>query len=79
MIIGYGILPLKKAEEKCYKVIIMRSLRFTLCVVLLAVQTLGAQELSFDKGLFQKGDNPAWSAPAFDDSAWQEVTFKQSW
>ena len=58
----------------------MNRLHFTLCAVfLLAVQTLGAQELSFDKGLFQKGDNPAWSAPAFDDSAWQEVSFKQSW
>ena len=50
-----------------------------LLLLLLIAQVLGAQEVSFDKGLFQKGDNPAWSAPAFDDSAWREVSFDQSW
>ena len=38
-----------------------------------------AQELSVESGLFQLGDNPAWSAFAFDDHAWREVSFDTSW
>ena len=42
--------------------------------LLLGTLTLAAQELTIEGGRFQKGDNPAWSAAAFDDSAWREVT-----
>ena len=38
-----------------------------------------AQDVSIEHGRFQKGDNPAWSAFAWDDSAWREVTFHQPW
>jgi len=47
--------------------------------LLLGTLTLMAQELTIEGGRFQKGDDPAWSAPAFDDSAWREVSFNQSW
>ena len=57
----------------------MRSLRITLFLAVLAAFPLKAQELAFDKARFQKGDDPAWSAPAFDDSAWREVSFEQPW
>ena len=38
-----------------------------------------AQDLTFDSGRFHQGDNPAWSAFAFDDSSWQVVTFDKAW
>ena len=58
----------------------MNNLRFTLCAALLLLAfSVSAQELSFGHGRFQKGDNPAWSVPAFDDSTWPEVSFNQSW
>ena len=54
--------------------------RLLICFGLLwGTLTLMAQELSIEGGRFRKGDDPAWSAPAFDDSSWQEVTFNQSW
>ena len=54
--------------------------RLLICFgLLLGALTLTAQELSIERGRFRKGDDPAWSAPAFDDSSWQEVTFNQSW
>ncbi len=54
--------------------------RLLICLsLLLGTLTLAAQELTMEGGRFQKGDNPAWSAAAFDDSAWREVTFNQSW
>ena len=44
--------------------------RLLICFgLLLGTLTLAAQELTIEGGRFQKGDNPAWSAPAFDDSA----------
>ena len=46
---------------------------------LLLGSAASAQELTLDSGRFQKGDDPAWSAPAFDDSAWCEVSFDQPW
>ena len=58
----------------------MNRLRLLFLAALLVLPgLLPAQELTFDKGRFQKGDNPAWSAPGYDDSTWQEVTFDQSW
>jgi len=54
--------------------------RLLICFGLLwGTLTLMAQELSIEGGRFRKGDDPAWSSPAFDDSSWQEVTFNQSW
>ena len=54
--------------------------RLLICFgLLLGTLTLMAQEFSIEGGRFRKGDDPAWSAPAFDDSSWQEVTFNQSW
>ena len=44
-----------------------------------ALAPIRAQDLSVDNGRFQKGDNPAWSAFAFDDNSWQEVTFDKAW
>ena len=50
-----------------------------LLLAILLPHILRAQEVTFEGGRFQKGDNPAWSAFAYDDSAWREVTFQQSW
>jgi Glycosyl hydrolases family 2, sugar binding domain. len=41
--------------------------------------SMSAQDVTVDGGRFRKGDDPAWSAFAYDDGAWQEVTFSQSW
>ena len=49
------------------------------CCLILATLSLAAQELSIGGGRFQKGDDPAWSAPAFNDGGWREVTFDQAW
>ena len=44
---------------------------------------LVAQEISalpIEEGWrIQKGDNPAWSQPNFDDSAWKAITVGQPW
>ncbi|MBQ4389734.1 MAG: beta galactosidase jelly roll domain-containing protein [Bacteroidales bacterium] len=56
----------------------MRKIGLIACLLALSLPAL-AQELTIDHGRFQKGDSPAWSAPAFDDSAWQEVSFHESW
>ena len=54
-------------------------LKILLLLAILLPQMLRAQEVTVEGGRFQKGDNPAWSTFAFDDSAWREVTFQQSW
>ena len=54
------------------KVLIILSLLFV-------SPALNAQSVSIEGGRFMKGDNPSWSAYAFDDSAWREVSFEQSW
>ena len=54
-------------------------LKTLLLLAILLPQILRAQEVTVEGGRFQKGDNPAWSAFAYDDSAWREVTFQQSW
>ena len=54
-------------------------LKTLILLAILLPQILRAQEVTFEGGRFQKGDNPAWSAFAYDDSAWREVTFQQSW
>ena len=45
----------------------------------LAALMLSAQEVSIEHGRFRKGDDPAWNAYAYDDSAWQNVSLTQSW
>ena len=45
----------------------------------LAALMLSAQEVSIEHGRFRKGDDPAWNAYAYDDSAWQDVSLTQSW
>ena len=51
-----------------------------LLLAILLPQILRAQEVTVEGGRFQKGDNPAWSAFAFDDCAWREVSFTdQPW
>ena len=49
-----------------------------LCLLITATLT-HAQELSQDTALFHQGDDPAWSAFAYNDNAWQKVSFDQSW
>ena len=55
--------------------------RLLICLGLLSgALTLMAQELSIGGGRFRKGDDPAWSAQAYDDTSWQEVSFDgQPW
>ncbi|MBR0285708.1 MAG: alpha-galactosidase [Bacteroidales bacterium] len=51
-----------------------------LALLILLPLALQAQNLSIGNGRFQKGDNPAWNAFAYDDSAWQEVSLTdQPW
>ena len=38
-----------------------------------------AQGVSVETARFQVGDNPAWSHPAFDDSAWPVFTLDKDW
>ena len=56
----------------------MKRSLITFCLILTTL-TANAQELSIGGGRFQKGDDPAWSAPAFNDGGWREVTFDQAW
>ena len=54
--------------------------KFVFLLMTLAFCTLAtAQEISIEKGRFQKGDNPAWSALAFDDSAWPLLDLDRDW
>ena len=51
-----------------------------LLLAILLPLALPAQNLTVEHGRFQKGDNPAWNAFAFDDSAWREVSLvDQPW
>ena len=43
------------------------------------VAVAGAQNVSMDNARFQQGDNPAWSAPGFDDSSWPVLTLDKDW
>ena len=45
------------------------------CLLPLAAQGV----ISVNEGRFQKGDNPAWSQAAFDDSGWQVLALDQDW
>ena len=56
----------------------MKRIQITCCLIL-AVLSLNAQELSIGSGRFRKGDDPAWSAPGFNDDAWLEAPFDKAW
>ena len=45
------------------------------CLLPLAAQGV----ISVNAGRFQKGDTPAWSQAAFDDSGWQVLALDQDW
>ena len=57
----------------------MKKLIITFISGALAFLTLSAREVSVGSGRFHPGDDPAWSAYAFDDSAWREVSFDTPW
>lgn len=46
----------------------------------LLIQSLGTGALPIDgKWQFHLGDNPAWAAPAFDDSGWEQLSVDRPW
>ena len=52
---------------------------FAAAVLVLAAFSASAQDVSIESGRFQKGDNLAWTAPGFDDSAWPVLTLDKDW
>jgi len=47
---------------------------------ILTIQGLGENTAPLGgKWQFHLGDDPAWSAPAFDDSAWEQLAVDQTW
>ena len=64
--------PYKAGNKAFLSILVLLSL-------LLISPSLTAQVVSVENGRFQKGDDPAWNAYAYDDSAWREVSFTQSW
>ena len=58
----------------------MKKTLTVLAAWLVCLLPLAAQEvISVNEGRFQKGDNPAWSQAAFDDSGWQVLKLDQDW
>ena len=54
--------------------------RLSICLLLLALAlAAAAQEVTVNSAKFCVGDQPAWSAPAFNDSAWQTLTLDKDW
>ena len=54
--------------------------RLSICLLLLALAIAAtAQEVTVNSAKFCVGDQPAWSAPAFNDSAWQTLTLDKDW
>ena len=53
--------------------------RFLAAVLMVLPFLLSAQELTVNEARFCKGDDPVWSAFAYDDHAWQKVSFDQPW
>jgi diguanylate cyclase len=46
----------------------------------LAIEGLGRGTIALDgPWQFQLGDDPAWAAPAFDDSSWEQLTADRPW
>jgi hypothetical protein len=52
---------------------------FILTALVLLPILLSAQEVSINEARFCKGDDPAWHAFAYDDHAWQKVSFDMPW
>ena len=50
-----------------------------MAAVLLGCMTLASAQVSVSEGRFQKGDDPAWSKAAFDDSGWQVLSLEKDW
>ena len=59
--------PYKAGNKAFLSILVLLSL-------LLISPSLTAQVVSVENGRFQKGDDPAWNAYAYDDSAWRSVT-----
>ena len=53
--------------------------RLLAAVLVMLPFLLSAQEVTVNEARFRKGDDPAWSAFAHDDSAWRTVSFDQPW
>jgi len=56
----------------------MKRLTMMLSLMLVALWAQ-AQEVKIESGRFQKGDNPAWNAKDFNDSAWPVLTLDKDW
>lgn len=56
----------------------MKRLTMMLSLMLVALWAQ-AQEVRIESGRFQKGDNPAWNAKDFNDSAWQTLSLDKDW
>jgi hypothetical protein len=52
----------------------MRRLALLLLLVPLALPAQSIMEVSPQQCVWREGDNPAWAAPTFTDSAWQPYT-----
>ena len=50
-----------------------------LAAVWLGCVTLASAQVSVNEGRFRKGDDPAWSKAAFDDSGWQVLSLEKDW
>ena len=57
---------------------LMKKVSILFCFLAVCL-SLAAQDVSIERGRFRKGDDPAWNAFAYDDSAWQDVSLNQSW
>ena len=54
--------------------------RLSICLLLSVIAIVAAaQEVTVNSAKFCVGDQPAWSAPAFNDSAWQTLTLDKDW
>ena len=54
--------------------------RLSICLLLSVIAIMAAaQEVTVNSAKFCVGDQPAWSAPAFNDSAWQTLTLDKDW
>ena len=52
----------------------------TLISLLFISLSMAAQDVSVERGRFRKGDDPAWKAYDYDDSAWTVVNqYKNDW
>mgnify|MGYP006276987365 CR=1 FL=1 len=57
----------------------MKRLALLIVTVLAMLAPARAQEIVPDRWLLQKGDDPAWARPDFDDHAWSRVAVPASW